>query len=82
MGGGTWAGTPLPPDQGHPLGPGTPPQDQVPPRPGTPPMDQVHPPPGPQVHPPDQVPPRRYGQQAGSTPPTGMHSCHELSYSL
>ena len=56
-----------------PLGPDTPPgtryalQDQVHP------WDQVHPP-G-QVHPPRAVHAGRYGQQAGGTHPTGMHSC-------
>ena len=73
-----------PPDQVHPSGPGTPsgtrytpwtrytPKDQVhppgpgtPPRPGTP-WDQVHP---------RAVHAGRYGQQAGGTHPTGMHSC-------
>ena len=61
------------PRQVHPPGPGTPP------RPGTPP-GQV--PPGPgytppdQVHPPGAVHAGRYGQQAGGTHPTGMHSCY------
>ena len=42
------------------------PRDQVPPRPGTPP--------GPDT-PPRAVHAGRYGQQAGGTHPTGMHSC-------
>ena len=40
---------------------------------GTPPLDQVHPP-GPGT-PPGAVHAGRYGQQAGGTHPTGMHSC-------
>ena len=54
----------------HPLGPGTPPQDQLhipPPRPATPPLAAVH--------------AGRYGQQAGGTHPTGMHSCFVLVHS-
>ena len=71
--GGTWAGTP-PRDQVHPreqvhppgtryipLGPGTPLGT------GTPSRDQVHPP--------EAVHVGRYGQLAGGTHPTGMHSC-------
>ena len=38
-----------------------------------PPLDR-YPPPG-QVPPPGTVPAGRYGQQAGGTHPTGMHSC-------
>ena len=73
--GSTSAGTPR--DQVHPLGryspgPGTPPLG-----PGTapPPQDQLHPPPRDQVHPSRAVHAGRYGQQAGGTHPTGMHSC-------
>ena len=51
----------IPPGPGYPSGPGTPPH--LHPGPGTPP------PPGP------GTPPARYGQQAGGTHPTGMHSC-------
>ena len=77
-GGGTWAGTPLgrytllagtPPWQVHPR--------HVHPQAGTPP-GQVHPPAGTphqQVHPLGEVHAGRYGQQAGGTHPTGMHSC-------
>ena len=60
-----------PQDQVHPLGPGTSPNQVHPPGPGTPPgtrytpWDKVHPCPG----------PGRYGLRAGSTHPTGMHSC-------
>ena len=78
-------------DQVHPPGPGTPPDQVNPPGPGTPPrtrytpQDQVHSP-GTRYTPttrytPDQVHPLgavhagRYGQQAGGTHPTGMHSC-------
>ena len=86
-GGSTWAGTPLrtryipkagtpSQDQVHPPEPGTP-GDQVHPPgrytplgPGTPLRDQVHPPPPGAVH------DWRYGQQAGGTHPTGMHSCY------
>ena len=79
-GGETWAGTPTPRtryspwDQVHPHEPGTPLG------PGTPPRNRC-PLPRDQVHPQDQVPPTgavhagRYGQQAGGTHPTGMHSC-------
>ena len=60
--------------QPPPLGPGT-----HTPRPGTPPRDQVHPP-RPGTPPglgttPQAVHAGRYGQQAGGTHPTGMHSC-------
>ena len=70
--------------QVHPPGTRYTPQDQVPSGPGTPPMpgtrytphDQVHPPPlGPGTSPPGAVHAGRYGQQAGGTHPTGMHSC-------
>ena len=70
----------------YPSGPGTPPcRTRYTPRPGTPP-GQVSPgtkyppqPPGTRYTP-LQVPPQavhagRYGQQAGGTHPTGMHSC-------
>ena len=40
---------------------------RYPPGSGTPPPDQVHPP--------GAVHAGRYGQQAGGTHPTGMHSC-------
>ena len=74
----------VPPDQVHPRDQvpptGTPPQDQVHP-PGTKhtPRDQVHPP-GPGTPPGTRYTPRAvhagiYGQQAGGTHPTGMHSC-------
>ena len=67
----------VPPDQVHPQGPGTPlgpgtapgqvhPQAGIPPGPGTPL--------GPGT-PPIAVHAARYGQQAGGTHPTGMHSC-------
>ena len=74
---GTRYTTPLdqvhPRDQVHPPGPGTPPGTRYTPQ------DQVHP-----LH---QIPPPRtsnpravhagkYGQQAGGTHPTGMHSCY------
>ena len=58
-----------------------PPWDQVHPGPGTPPWDQVHTsprpgtPPGPGTPPPVAVHAGRYGQQAGGTHPTAMHSC-------
>ena len=79
-----------PPDQVHLLGPGryTPQTRQVhplgpgryTPQPGTPPgTRQVHPPdqvpPGPGRYPPPAVHAGRYGQLAGGTHPTGMHSC-------
>ena len=51
----------IPPGTRHPPGPDTPRPDTAP---GT-----RHPP-GP-----DTPPPRRYGQQAGGTHPTGMQSC-------
>ena len=65
-GGSTWAGTP---GQVHPLA-GTPPGRYTP---------QAGTSPG-QVHPPGRYTPRPqcmlgYGQQAGGTHPTGMHSC-------
>ena len=51
-----------------PLGPGTPPWDQVHPlRPGTPSRTRYTP---------GTVHTGRYGQQAGGTHPTGMHSYH------
>ena len=74
-------------DQAHPPGLGTSPRDQIHPRtrytplgPGTPSRDQVHPSgtstPRDQVHPPPgAVHAARYGQEAGGTHPTGMHSC-------
>ena len=78
--------TPIAQDQVHPPRPGTPPKTRCtipqgqahPPRPGTPPtrytpQDKVHPlktryTPPKQVHPPTTT-------AAGSTHPTGMHSC-------
>ena len=84
--GSTLAGTPpwdqvqpFPREQVHPLDPGTPlslvqgtPQDQVhPSRTRHTPRDQVHPTPG-------AVYAGRYGQEAGGTHPTGMHSCYIL----
>ena len=54
------------------------PPGQVPPRAGTPsPLGQVHPPTPGQVPPPPPgaVHVGRYGQQAGGTHHTGMHSC-------
>ena len=66
-----------------PPGPGTPPGTRYPLGPGTPSMtkytlrDQVHSP-WDQVHPPGAVHAGRYGQQAGGTHPTGMHSCSEF----
>ena len=64
-GGSTWAGTP-PGTRYTPLGLGTPPRPGNPPGPGTPPR------PG--------TPPGRYGQQAGGTHPTGMHSCFHVIF--
>ena len=43
------------------------------------PLDQVHPPWDQAGTPPWAVHARRYGQQAGGTHPTGMHSCFELA---
>ena len=68
--GSTWAGTP--PRQVHPPWPSTPPLGRYTP------LGQVHPP-G-RYTPRAGTPPRavhagRYGQQAGGTHPTGMHSC-------
>ena len=73
-------------DKVHPLKTSYTPQDQL-----HPPWDHVHPPqtrytPGTRYTTRDQVPPRpgtppgavhagRYGQQAGGTHPTGIHSC-------
>ena len=54
------------PIQVHPPLAGTPHQAGKPPQAGTPPW---------QVHPPGAVHAGRYGQQADSTHPTGMHSC-------
>ena len=80
-----WAGTPprqvppmvgtppLPPGQVHPPGRCTPP-GQVHPRAGPPRQVYPHPCPPRQVHPPQQCM-LGYGQQAGGTHPTGMHSC-------
>ena len=65
----------VPPDQVHPPGTMDTPRDQVQynPEPGIPPRTEVHPPePG---TPPRAVHVGRYGQQAGGTHPTGMHSC-------
>ena len=76
QGGSTWAGTP--PGQVHPPQAGTPgrytPLGSCPP-PSRSPL-QVHPRAGTpwQVHPPGAVHAGIYGQQAGSTHPTGMHS--------
>ena len=70
-----WAGNP--PRQVHPPG-------QIHPQTGTPPW-QAHPLPR-QVHPladtptPGAVHAGRYGQQAGGTHPTGMHSCFYQLY--
>ena len=79
------------PRPGTPLGLGTPPwdqvhspgtrytpqtrypPDQVPPGPGTHPGTRYTP--WDQVHPPGPVHTVRYGQQAGGTNHTGMHSC-------
>ena len=47
------------------------PPNQAPPRPGNPPEQT----PPEQTPPWDQAPPRRYGQRAGGTHPTGMQSC-------
>ena len=78
------AGIPPPWTRHHPLGPA--PQDQAPPHwtkhptgPSTP-LDQATPlgpdPLSPWTrHPPCAVHAGRYGQQMGSTHPTGMHSC-------
>ena len=72
----------LPLDQVHPPGPDTPP----PPPPGTryTRRDQVHPP-GPGTpagtrYTPQAVHAGRYGQQAGGTHPTGMHSCSQCKH--
>ena len=55
----------------------TPHCDQAhPPGPGTPQLDQVHP--QTRYYPPSSVHAGRYGQQAGGTHPTGMHSCLEM----
>ena len=73
-------------DQVHPLGPGTPRRTRY-----TSSWDQVHPQ-GPGTPPPGSgTPPRtrytplavhagRYGQQAGGTHPTGMHSCSQCKH--
>ena len=68
-GGNTWTGTP--PGRYTPLGRYTPRQVHPQPWAGTPP-GQVHPRAG---TPPGAVHAGRYGQQAGGTHPTGMHSC-------
>ena len=60
-------GTPW--DQVHPLGPGTPTRTRHTP--------QTRYPPGPDTAP-RAVHAGRYGQQAGDTHPTGMHSCSSL----
>ena len=80
MGGGEYLGRDTPWDQVSPGNRYTPPGPGTPPRPGTPPPRGTRYTPQDQVHPPDQVHPRavhagRYGQQAGGTHPTGMHSC-------
>ena len=62
------------PGQVHPPGQEHPPGRYIP-RAGTPP-GQVHP------HPPRAVHAGRYGQQAGGTHPTGMHSCLEIKFLL
>ena len=79
-----WAGTPLPPSRytpgqvhPHPQQVHSCPPAGTPPWAGTSPPGKVHPQ---QIHPPGQVQPPgavhagRYGQQAGGTHPTGMHS--------
>ena len=84
-----WPGTPpsrYTPGQVHPRGrctspwPGTAPSRYTSPWPGTPPSRQAPlgrcTPPG-QVHLPGAVHAGRYGQQAGSTHPTGMYSCFD-----
>ena len=81
---------------GTPTGPGTPPRTRYTPwdqehspsyGPGTLPNDQVHPS-GSGTPPTRNTPPGlgtvhagRYGQQAGGTHPTGMHSCFVLHFS-
>ena len=73
--------------------PGTPPPPgtRYLPRPGTPqtsyppwdhPPDQVVHPPGPGNPPRGAVHAGRYGQQAGGTHPTGMHSCYLLFHDV
>ena len=74
QGGSTWAG--IPPGRYTPRTRCTPweqvhPPDQVPPGPGTSP--------GRYTHPPGAVHAGRYGQQAGGTHPTGMHSCCNIN---
>ena len=79
-----------------PLGPGTPPRTRytpypgtryIPqtrytpsPRPGIPPKGWVHPPPRQTAPGPGTVHAGRYGQQAGGTYPTGMHSCYPIKF--
>ena len=62
----------VPPRQVHPQA-GTPPQAGAPPWAGTPPPARYTPWAG--TSPPGAVHAGRYGQQAGVTHPTGMHSC-------
>ena len=63
-------------DQVHPPGPGKPPHG-----PGTSPLGPSTPPTLDQAHtPPEAVHAGRYGQQAGCTHPTGMHSSFILLY--
>ena len=57
----------------YPSVPGTPPWDQIHPQPGTPPRPGI--PLQTRYTPPGAVHAGRYGQQAGGTHPTGMHSC-------
>ena len=79
-GGSTWAGTPRAgtPPEGYVLHVSVCPQrgeylGRYTPRAGTPPR---------QVHLPGAVHAGRYGQQAGSTHPTGMHSCCLGNFSI
>ena len=69
-------------DQVHPQSRYTPPEPGTPPGTRYTPQDQIHPSgPGTPPHrtrytpPPGAVHAGRYGQQAGGTHPTGMHSC-------
>ena len=86
--GGEYLGRYPPQEQVHPL-------EQVHPRDQVPPWEQVYPPgpgtpaphrtryiPRDQVHPRGAVHAGRYGQQAGCTHPTGMHSCLTLDLFL
>ena len=60
--------------------PGSPPGPGTPPRPGTPPWTRYTP--RLFTHPPRAVHAGRYGQQAGGTHPTGMHSCLVINFLL